>query len=197
MESVRYFGELDLEKKKNLRLQLYVGLCIFIIFVQSITIVSQTGNERTTFIPPEITRPFWISNEEASPEYFEQLAQYVNSLALNTTPDTVKASCAQFMTYILPKDHDRFKKKCDVEELRVKRDNASQMFSVREVQIDANTRRVALIGTTMTFIAGNSVSKTSEAYVVQFAHSNGRFYVINHEKVDENDPFGFKKKDLE
>jgi conjugal transfer pilus assembly protein TraE len=144
-------------------------------------------------MPPEISKPFWISGTDASPEYFEELAQFVGSLTTNITPETAAMSCNQFLLYILPKDRDKFRAKCDLEISRVKRDNVSQMFSLREVRADAKNKRVALFGTTLSFVGGKQLTKEAEVFLIEFAHYNGRFYVINHEKTDPEDPFHAKK----
>ena len=193
MESNEYFGELDLEKRKNRRLQWTLAACVFTILLLSGTIRAQVGKERSAFIPPEITKPFWISSEDASPEYFEQLGQFVNSLTLNVTPETAATACNQFLIYVLPKDRDKFRKKCDIESARVRRDNASQMFALREVRTDAKNRRVVLLGVLSTIIGDKPVSKSNEAYLIEFVHSDGRFYVANQEKVNVDDPFSTKK----
>lgn len=188
MKSENFFGELDLANRKNRILQIVLGICIVIVFVQAVTINRQTGQDRTVFVPPEITRPFWISGEEASAEYFEQLGQFVGSLPLNVTPETIGAICRQYLNYVLPNDRDKFQKRCSVEQARVKRDNISQLFSVREVQSDAKTKRVALMGTLSTFIGEKRVSLENTAYLIEFAHRDGRFYVVNNEKVSAEDP---------
>lgn len=193
MQSDQYFGQIERLEGKNKRLQLYLGVCILIILFNAITIRAQVGKDRVNFIPPEISKPFWISSEDASPEYFEQLGQFVGSLPLNITAETAATACNQYLTYILPKDRDRFRKSCDVEAARVKRDNVSQMFSVQEVRTDPKNRRVVLMGTTVTFIGGKAVSKVAEAYRLEFAHRGGRFYLINQERADTSDPFGIKK----
>lgn len=192
MKSDQYFGELDLEKRKNRRMQIFLGLSVLIILIQTTTIRAQVGKERTTFLPPEITKPFWISSEEASPEYFEQMGEYVNGLVLNVTPETVGTRCDQFLTYILPRDRDAAKKKCDISVSRIKRDNASQMFSLRETRTDPKKHRVALIGNTATYISDKRVSNNSEAYLIEFAHADGRFYVSKQQLVAQDDPFGIK-----
>lgn len=192
MKSDGYYGELDMERRKNRRLQICVACLVVSILVMASTIRAQTGKDRHSFLPPEISKPFWLSAEDASPEYFEQLGQFVNGLPLNVTPETAEASCKQFLMYVLPRDRDKFKKKCDVQTMRVKRDNASQMFSVREVRTDAKHRRVVLMGNLTTMI-GDKTFKEPGAYLVEFAHSDGKFYVSNQEKVDANDPFNSKK----
>lgn len=192
MDNDKYFGELDMERRKNRRLQLIVAGCVAAILVQASAIRAQTGETRTAFVPPEISKPFWISGESASAEYFEQLGQYINGLPLNITPETVQHACRQYLAYVVPKDRDKHKKRCDVETARVKRDGASQMFAVREVNTDAKNRRVAVAGV-LTTIIQNKAFKSNETYMIEFAHSDGRFYVANHEKVDQNDPFAQKK----
>ncbi len=139
-----------------------------------------------------MSKPFWISSEDASPEYFEELGQFVNGLSLNVTPETVNQACAQYLKYVLPKDRDRFKKACDLNAARVKRDGASQSFSVGTIRTDAKNRRVAFTGVLTTLI-GDVPFRSNDTYVMQFVHADGRFYVANHEKVDPNDPFAQKK----
>lgn len=192
MESSNYYGELDLEKRKNRRLQQAVAACIVIMLIGISTIRMQVGKDRTAFVPPEITKPFWISSEDASPEYFEQLGQFVNGLNLNVTPETAMAACNQFLLYVLPKDRDKFKKKCDISTERVRRDSASQMFSVSELRTDIKHRRVAISGQLITLI-NDKTFKDNQTYLIEFVHSDGRFYVSNQEKVDSDDPFNSKK----
>lgn len=192
MNSDKYFGELETERTKNRRLQLAVGLLVIILLICVSTIRAQVGKDRVNFIPPEVTKPFWISAEDAAPEYFEQMGQFVGTLPLNITPETATAACNQYLTYILPKDRDKYRKRCDVSTARIRRDSASQMFSVREVLTDPKNKRVVLIGTTMTYIDGKRVTSEADAYRLEFAHSGGRFYVTNHEPADPNDPFSLK-----
>ncbi len=194
MKSENFFGELDAANRKNKILQIVLGVCVLIILIQSLTISKQTGRDRVAFVPPEITRPFWISGEDASSEYFEQLGQFIGSLPLNVTQDTVAQACGQFLTYVLPRDRPKFKKRCTIEEARIRRDNISQLFSIREVKSDARNKRVALIGTLSTFIGEKRVSFEETAYLVEFAHSDGRFYVINNEKVNKDEPFNTETK---
>lgn len=192
MDKNSYFGELTAEKAKNSKLQWVVAGCVAVILIQASSIRAQTGETKTSFVPPEITRPFWISGEDASPEYFEQMGQFINTLPLNVTPETVGQACKQYLTYVLPKDRDKYKKQCDLTAARVKRDGASQSFSTSTIKTDAKNRRVVFTGV-LTTIINDSVSRINESYVLQFVHSDGRFYIGNHEKADPNDPFAQKK----
>ena len=192
MDTDKYFGELDMERRKNRKLQLVLAACIAIILIQASSIRAQTGETKTAFLPPEISKPFWISSEDASPEYFEELGMFINGLPLNVTPETVKQACRQYLTYVLPRDRDKYKKKCDEDEARVRRDGASQMFSTRDVRTDARNRRVAFSGV-LTSIIGGKAFPSNQTYVMEFVHSGGRFYIANHDKADPNDPFAPKK----
>jgi conjugal transfer pilus assembly protein TraE len=192
MDTDKYFGELDMEKRKNRKLQWVLAACIAVILIQASSIRAQTGEVKTAFLPPEISKPFWISGEDASSDYFEQLGQFINGLSLNVTPETVDQACVQYLAYMLPKDRDRHKKRCDVEAARVKRDGASQMFSIKEINTDAKNRRVVIAGV-LTTLVSDKPFKSNETYLIEFAHANGRFYVSNHEKVDPHDPFAQKK----
>lgn len=192
MDKDTYFGELDAARRQNRKLQWVVAACIITILIQASSIRAQTGETKTAFVPPEINKPFWISSEDASPEYFEQLGQFINGLSLNVTPETVAQSCVQYLTYVLPKDRDKFKRSCDLNAARVKRDGASQSFSTATIRTDAKNHRVAFTGVLTTIIADKPF-RSNDTYVMQFVHSDGRFYIANHEKADPNDPFAQKK----
>ncbi len=192
MDTTNYFGQLVSEQRKNTKLQWVLAGCVLVILIQASSIRAQTGETKTSFVPPEITRPFWISGEDASPEYFEQMGQFINLLPLNVTPETVGQACKQYLTYVLPRDRDKYKKQCDLTEARVKRDGASQSFSIANIATDAKNRRVAFTGV-LTTIIGDTISRNNESYVLQFVHSDGRFYIGNHEKADPGDPFAPKK----
>lgn len=192
MNTDNYFGQLDAANRKNSKLQWVVAACVAIILIQASSIRAQTGETKTAFVPPEIQRPFWISSEDASPEYFEQMGQFINSLPLNVTPETVGQACQQYLTYVLPRDRDGYKKKCDFTAARVKRDGASQSFSTGSIRTDAKNRRVVFSGV-LTTVISDKVYRNNESYILQFVHSDGRFYIGNHEKADPNDPFAQKK----
>jgi conjugal transfer pilus assembly protein TraE len=192
MKTDEYFGELDTERRKNSKLQWVLAACVAIILIQASSIRAQTGETKTAFLPPEIQRPFWISAEDASPEYFEQMGQFINLLPLNVTPETVAQACKQYLAYVLPRDRDAYKKKCDLTAARVKRDGSSQSFSTATIRTDAKNRRVVFTGV-LTTVISDKVYRNNESYVLQFVHSDGRFYIGNHEKADPNDPFAQKK----
>lgn len=187
MDTEKYFGELDNERQRNRRLTLYLGVCIATILVLASSVRAQIGDERTHMLPPEISRPFWLSAKDASPEYFEDMGMFINGLPLNVTPDTVRQACKQYLTYVLPADRDLYKSKCDQDEARVKRDSVSQMFSVRQILTDAAHQRVAFSGTLHTFIGGKPFRRDA-AYVMEFTHAAGRFYISNHKEAAPNDP---------
>lgn len=193
MDKHSYLGQLSDEQNKNRVLRWMLAGCIVVIIILSSTILAQTGETRTAFVPPEITRPFWISSEDASQSYYEDLGQFINGLSLNVTPETVKTACRQYLTYVLPRDRDTYKKRCDLQEMRVKRDGASSMFSVREISTDMRNRRVAISGDLVTIVSGKPFPPRRQAYVIDFVHAGGRFYITNHHEAETDDPFAEKK----
>jgi conjugal transfer pilus assembly protein TraE len=193
MDKDSYLGEIAQAKTANRHLKFMLGGAILTILILASVIRAQTGETKTAFVPPEITRPFWISSEDASQSYFEDLGQFINNLTLNVTPETVKKSCDQYLTYVLPKDRDAYKKNCDLQVSRVKRDGSSSMFAIKELRTDLKNRRVALTGELVTIIAGRPFPPHLKTYVIDFVHSGGKFYITNHHEADNNDPFAEKK----
>jgi conjugal transfer pilus assembly protein TraE len=189
MTPERYFSDLELERRRNKRLMMFLGLALLVILVQSCQNLKNTGNEVARFIPPEIHKPFWVSANNASPEYFEQLGLYLISLTLNVTPENAQTLLNQQMQFVAPAQRDAVKKAGDAAIARLKRDNASTMFALQETRHDTSGRRVAFIGYLHTYIDGKQVSRTAKAYLLEFAAAEGRFYMIRNEEVNPNEPF--------
>ncbi|TWI69287.1 type IV conjugative transfer system protein TraE [Pseudoduganella lurida] len=191
MDGDEFINALDKARSGIRKLQVALGGCIVLAIVQACSIARQAGNERQYFLPPEISRPFWLAGAEASPEYFEDLGQFINGLPLNVTPDTVDAACRQYLKYVVARDRARYKGQCDVETARIKRDGVAQTFSVREMHTDAHRRRVVLDGV-LTTLVNDKPFRAPQTYLIEFEYSDGRFYVSKHDKVTPHDPHTFK-----
>lgn len=188
MRGEEFINELERAKTSIRRHQAAIAGLILLALVQAGSIHRQSGNERQHFLPPEISRPFWLAGTEASPEYFEDLGQFINGLPLNVTPETVETACRTYLRYVLPRDRTRYQRRCDAEAKRIKRDNAVESFSIQSVRTDARRRRVVLEGMHQTIINDRRFAPARRTYLIEFEHADGRFYVGTHEKVDDNDP---------
>lgn len=193
MDEQTFFGTIAKQKKTIFRQSIWISLLIFAIVVQALTIRSNTGDERQAFIPPEISRPFWVSATDASQSYFEDLGQFINALPLNVTPETVGKACSQYLTYVLPRDRDAYKKRCDLQEIKVKRDGTSSMCPTKEIFTDLKHRKVVITCQLTTVVSGQPFPPKAKTYVMEFVPYGGRMYITNHEEADSNDPFATKK----
>lgn len=192
MDAAKYISKLKSLQQGILSRNGLIAVLAAVVLIQAAHLKAKVGDDRTHFIPPEVTKPFWLSADEASPEYFEDMGQFIGLLPLNVTPETAAQACKQYLSYILPKDRDKYRSKCDVQISRIKRDDISQMFSVSEVFTDVKHRKVALVGKMSTYINGK-LFPAREAYLLEFERYGGRFYVKQHEQVDPDDPFNGKK----
>ncbi|MBB3221704.1 TraE/TraK family type IV conjugative transfer system protein [Pseudoduganella umbonata] len=188
MHGEEFINELDRVKTSVRRHQAAIGALIVLALVQACSIQRQSGNERQHFLPPEISRPFWLAGREASSEYFEDMGQFINGLPLNITPETVETACSAYLRYVLPRDRAKYQRRCDAEAKRIKRDSAVEWFSIESVRSDARLRRVVLEGMHQTIINDKRFRPTRRTYLIEFEHADGRFYVGTHEKVEDNDP---------
>lgn len=193
MNEQEYFGTIARQKKTIHRQGWWLSLLILVTVVQALTIRSNTGDERQAFIPPEISRPFWVSATDASQSYFEDLGQFINSLPLNVTPETIGKACSQYLTYILPRDRDIYQRKCELQEMRVKRDGASSMCATKEIQTDLKHRKVAITCQLTSIVSGQAFPPGTKTFTMEFVPFGGRMYITNHEEVNPDDPFANKK----
>jgi len=184
MEQALYTGTIEQLRERNRLLLWAVAGAVLTALVEAIALLQVIGSERQHFVPPEITRPFWIAGGTASAGYFEDMALFLHGLSMNVTPESAQAACKQYLGYVQPADRNLYQQRCDATAARLKRDNASQLFAVSELATNAVQRTVELDGTLTTLI-GDKPFKEKQRYRMVFDYQKGRFYVSEHLQLTE------------
>ena len=165
-----------------------VGLVIANIVISAGWLKS-SGEVRTTLVPAEIRKSFWIQGDDVSQEYLEQMGLYFAELALNITPNSVDYKAEVFLKYVNPMAHGPLKTRMMLEAQRIKRINASQAFFPRELNFDTPGKRVAIRGDLVTFVGEQRIKTESQTWRLALAMSGGMMSVTEFIKVDNDDPF--------
>lgn len=148
--------------------------------------------ERTIITPPALSKAFWVSGGNASPEYLEQMALWFASLALNISPANVDYSNEVFMRYVVPDSHGRMKSVMAAQSGRIKRNNASQTFYLSRYKIDPDKMQVALSGKLKKWVGETAVPAEEKTFRIRFRMESGRILVSEFKEAKWDDPFNEK-----
>jgi len=163
---------------------------LLIILVEGMVLQKTLGMEKTVIVPPVIEKSFWVSGNEVSKNYLEQMAYWYAGLALNVTPSTGEYQKQQFLHYATPSDTGRIAAEMTLRLDFLSKNNTSTLFTAQTLNTDEKLMKVAIVGELDTFVGDKRASARRAVFVVGFKYLNGRLYVSEFKETSEQDMFG-------
>jgi len=146
--------------------------------------------QRTIFLPPQINKSFWVDGEQLSPEYIEQMGDWVVSMFATVSPASIDYRNAVLLKLVHPSNYGELQLRFEAGAMRLKAENLSKVFMPREIRMDHAQHRVAFLGTQDLWLGDKKVSSGAPAaYVVGF-HFDGSYTTIRElREANPTDPF--------
>ena len=163
---------------------------MLIILVEGMVLQKTLGMEKTVIVPPVIEKSFWVSGNEVSRNYLEQMAYWYAGLALNITPSTGEYQKQLFLHYATPSDIGRLAADMALRLDFLSKNNTSTLFTAQTLNTDEKLMKVAIVGELDTFVGDKRISARRTVFVVGFKYLNGRLYVSEFKETSEQDMFG-------
>ncbi len=142
------------------------------------------GHERTVILPLAIESPFWVSQNQVSDSYLNEMSRTFAWLLLNTTPDIVSQQQATLLRYVHPKDYSTVKAKLDQDAQQIKRENISSTFYPSTQTIDTQNLHVILQGELQLRAGQGEIIKQAKTYHLQYKYQQGRLWLAAFNKVE-------------
>lgn len=159
-------------------------LCRFIVFVLSVlvafllvVILQESRKEKLILLPPAVYKEVYITENDASPEYIKQMADYVVYLATNYTPQTVDARLAEFLKYVEPGSYQKLKRQVKQIASDVKFYGRTQAFYPTKFKIDKTHHKVYVTGRIVKSYLGKTIEDRTVTFVLDYTIRDGQFLV--------------------
>ena len=182
----------DVEAKTGLGrvMQGIMAALILAVIILAAAILTMDRTVRTIFVPPEITKSFWVDGRKLSPEYLEQMGEWVVYLFATVTPSSVDFKSAQILKYVHPSVHGELAVRFKAGAARIKRENLSRFFSPSEVRFSEAAQAIAFIGTSETWVADKRLPQAAiRAYLVVFDWDGSNTTIKELRETDPKNPF--------
>jgi conjugal transfer pilus assembly protein TraE len=148
------------------------------LLVSLMAILSLIGNEKTVLVPPTIDRQFWVSRDQVSREYLEEMAGFLTFLVLNVSPGDVDWKRKVYLSYVAPDAYGDVRAKAEVEADRLRQNNASTTFLIQQLTASERDQSVVVSGRLRRQVAGVDVGEPEHrSYEVNFKYAGGRVSV--------------------
>lgn len=178
MDFERHQNDLRAQRKANRMLGAIVALLALCQLISLGVIASVVGSERTVIVPPSIDRTFWVTRDQASREYLEEMAGFVTWLMLDVSPSTIDWKRNVLLNWVLPDQHAAMKTKMDLEAERLRSNNATTSFLIQQFTADEKEQSVLITGRLRRQINGADVGEPeTRAYLAQFKYTGGRVHL--------------------
>ena len=136
-------------------------------------------NTRIIVVPPTLTDQFWIEKGKAAPEYMEQMAVFLATLAGNLSPRNAEFNVDALLKYI---DHGRMievKDDLSAQAEYIKKNNISQSFYVDATNVDMTNQSVIVEGQVVRNIGAIKVSQEKMRFHIGFKMSGYSLRVVD------------------
>ena len=159
------------------------------ILLLAFVVIGSANNERTIFMPPTISKTFWIEDNRTSPEYLEMMAHFFAGLTLNTSPESVSYQNKLFLSFTAPSSYRVLKPLLTSDAQRIKAGNFSQIFFSRNIKIYEKAMTAVITGRKVVYVGKTQTSSEERTYRMKFKMTDGRIWITEFTKVHKNDPF--------
>lgn len=181
----------DLERRAGIGVyaQIINVILMLIVIALSIALSKADRTHRETLIPPSINKTFWVEDDRVSPEYLQQMGQYLIQLALNRSPANAESQIEALLKYVAPSSYPELEKQLMAEVSRQKEDKISTVYYASNVQVSEDRQSVLFEGTLNTWIADKLIRQELKRYIIKFGFQ-GKVYINEiREVTNEKDPW--------
>lgn len=183
MDFERLNGDIKEMRRRNRGLGLAVGALAAGQILALVVILNLLGTVRTVVVPPSLNKTFWVTRDQASNEYLEQMGSFIAWLVLDVTPASIDWKKDILLGYVDPAQYGALKTRQEVEAERLKRINATTAFAPQQLVSSEDTQSLVVRGRLRTLVNGYETANDLKAYRIDFGHAGARMHVIGFKEV--------------
>jgi conjugal transfer pilus assembly protein TraE len=187
MKLASYETDVQVLVRQNRFLWICLGGVVTALILALLVAWAGMGATRTVVTPPKIEKSFWITDNTASGEYIDQMAQWVSYLTLDVTPDNVQYKSGLLLPLAHPDYHGALQQKLRVNAEKIRRDNATTSFDVRSIRTAPDVLAAVLSGQIKVLINGTPVKNEIRHYLARFTIDGGRAQLLQFKQVKNDD----------
>ncbi len=134
MDFERLNGDIKEMRRRNRGLGLAVGVLAAGQILALVVILNLLGTVRTVVVPPSMNKTFWVTRDQASNEYLEQMGSFIAWLVLDVTPASIDWKKDILLGYVEPDQYGPLRTRQEVEAERHPRAPAHPGQRLRDCQ---------------------------------------------------------------
>ncbi|WP_187648658.1 TraE/TraK family type IV conjugative transfer system protein [Nitrosophilus labii] len=161
-----------------------IGL-VGIIAYQTYLISTRINNQKVIFMPPKmVTKEFWVTGNQVSKSYLEEVGLFIVYNLLNVTKESAKSNVENILLLVSPNAYYEVKAKL-IEQMNYITDNGiSRVFFPS--MVDVKEKGVIKVSGIIKDIISDKVVNNTPAIVhINYKIKEGRFWIIDIKVVKD------------
>lgn len=157
----------------------------------TLALFGKSAANRTILIPPNAgaaSKPFWVADSGASPEYYQMTADYVAQLALTTDVKSAPYNLDRLLAIAHPSLRGALKAELDAAALKMKQENVMQAFYPMAYYTADQQAAVAIQGALKTWVGDKLISNRQVVYRMAFQMEAGRIWLSEFRETSAANP---------
>lgn len=157
-----------------------------IIIFQSYLISGRMNNQKVVFMPPKIiNQEFWVTGDQVSKSYLNEMSQFIVFNLMNVTKETAKNNIDNLLTLVSANYYYEVKSNL-IEQMNYITDNAiSRVFFPSTVNVDQKGL-INVVGVMRDIISDKIIKSEQVVVRIEYQIKQGRFWIYDI-KVTKSD----------
>jgi len=171
---------------ENWTFRIVTIILLGVIIFQSYLISSRMDNQKVVFMPPKIiNQEFWVTGNQVSKSYLNEMAQFIIFNLMNITKETAKNNIDNLLILVSPDYYYEVKSKL-IEQMNYITDNAiSRVFFPSTV--NADHKGIIKVTGVMKDIISDKIMKSEQVIVrIDYQIKQGRFWIYDIKITKDN-----------
>ena len=147
--------------------------------ISSFTIYKLTSEQKTIILPTKVDKEFWVTNNQLSEAYLEQMGQYISTALLNVAPNSASSQFKLIIDLAAPAFYQQLKGELGNQTRYLSENGITSAFWAKSYKFDKDY--IAITGTKNHIIGDKVVDKKEIVLKIFYIVQNGRFYISSFE----------------
>lgn len=176
----------DIAARYSLRAIILFALCgsVAVNFLLAFEVVARKQIVRDVFVPPNISKSFWIDGENLDPDYLEQMGQFILTYYTNLTPGNGEYNKRVLLRYVSPASYGEVDALLSKNIQQLVNNSASTQFVQRSVTPRPDLKAVLIGGILNTYVTDKLTSSEPMTFYLRFESQKSATYLAELRKVD-------------
>lgn len=155
-----------------------LALVVLLAF-ETWVIIRGVDSERVVFMPPKvITQEFWVSGNEVSRSYLDQMGQFISFNLFNIDKNNAANNIENILTLVEPNYYYDIKAALQKQVEYIIKNGISRTFFVSAVEVKEQGK-LQIHGVIKDIISDKVIKSDQETLIVDYSIQQGRFWITD------------------